>query len=251
MRVRRAQKKGDDLPHAIVPYLQQAGFYGVARLGFIQIDHHLISAFVERWRPETHTFHVPQGECTITLQDVSVLMGLPIDGLSITGLTLNDWAGLCGQLLGVIPPPNAMYGARLSMAWLDDQFKELPKNASDVMVQQFARAYILRLIGGLLFVDKSSRFVHLIYLPLLEDFQVAGSYSWGSACLAFLYREMCKASDYDTKEIGGACVLLQLWVWERFPHIAPRARGLGLHENDSRPKGEEKGHALLGPLGCR
>lgn len=243
LRVRRAQKKGQP-PDAIVPYLKQAGFYGVARLGLIQIDHHLISAFVERWRPETHTFHLPQGECTITLQDVSILMGLPVDGLPVIGLTLDDWAGVCGRLLGVIPPPTALYGGRLSMYWLDDQFKELPENASDVTVQQFARAYILRLIGGLVLVDKSSRFVHLVYLPMLEDFQVAGSYSWGSACLAFLYREMCKASDYDVKEIGGACLLLQFWVWKRFPDFAPKS---GLPEDDSNPKGD----ALPGPLGCR
>ncbi|KAF7833529.1 serine/threonine-protein phosphatase 7 long form-like protein [Senna tora] len=249
LRVRRAQKKGNDLLDAIIPYLKQAGFYGVACLGFIQMDHHLITAFVERWRPETHTFHLPQGECTITLQDVSILMGLSVDGLPITGLTLDDWAGLCGRLLGVIPPPTALYGGRLNMSWLDDQFRELPENASEVTVQQFARAYILRLIGGVLFVDKSSRFVHLVYLPLLEDFQVAGTYSWGSACLAFLYREMCKASDYDVKEIGGACLLLQLWVWERFPLLSPKKLGLVVH--DRSPSGEEYGRALPGPLGCR
>ena len=32
----------------IIPLLQQAGFYGVARLGFISLDWHLITAFVER-----------------------------------------------------------------------------------------------------------------------------------------------------------------------------------------------------------
>ena len=43
----------------IIPYLQQFGFYGVTRLGFISLDWHLITAFIKRWRPETHTLHVP------------------------------------------------------------------------------------------------------------------------------------------------------------------------------------------------
>ena len=67
----------------IIPLLQQAGFYGVTRLGFISLDLHLITTFVERWRLETHTFHLPQGECTITLQDIAILLGLPVDGVAL------------------------------------------------------------------------------------------------------------------------------------------------------------------------
>ena len=58
------------LDDRIILLLLQAGFYGVARFVFISLDWHLITAFVERRRPETHTFHLPQGECTITLQEL-------------------------------------------------------------------------------------------------------------------------------------------------------------------------------------
>ncbi|KAF1876420.1 hypothetical protein Lal_00029768 [Lupinus albus] len=37
----------------------------------VEIDNHLLTAMVERWRSETHTFHLPNGECTITLQNVA------------------------------------------------------------------------------------------------------------------------------------------------------------------------------------
>ena len=56
-------------------------------MGFWQMDWHLITALVERWRPETHTFHMPEGECTITLHDMGVLTGLPIDGDAVTSPT--------------------------------------------------------------------------------------------------------------------------------------------------------------------
>ncbi|KAF3635293.1 hypothetical protein FXO38_24711 [Capsicum annuum] len=52
----------------------------LVRIGKIQFDHKLATAMVERWRQETHTFHLPFGKVTITLQDVEVLFGLCTDG---------------------------------------------------------------------------------------------------------------------------------------------------------------------------
>ena len=43
-------------------------------------DRSLLAALVDRWRPETHTFHLPCGEVAPTLQDVSYLLGLPLAG---------------------------------------------------------------------------------------------------------------------------------------------------------------------------
>jgi len=58
--------------------LDTAGFGGVIDCGHRNLDHGLIHALVERWRPETHTFHLANiGEATVTLQDVDVLWGLP------------------------------------------------------------------------------------------------------------------------------------------------------------------------------
>ena len=47
------------------------------------IDRTLLSALVDRWRPETHTFHLPVGEMAATLQDVSMLFGLPHEGRAV------------------------------------------------------------------------------------------------------------------------------------------------------------------------
>ena len=45
-----------------------------------QFDMSLLAALVDRWRPETHTFHITVGETAPTLQDVSLLLGLPCAG---------------------------------------------------------------------------------------------------------------------------------------------------------------------------
>uniref|UniRef100_A0A2N9H7H7 Aminotransferase-like plant mobile domain-containing protein n=1 Tax=Fagus sylvatica TaxID=28930 RepID=A0A2N9H7H7_FAGSY len=176
-RRREAVRERSGRLHArFIPYLQRAGFYGIAKLGFIKMDWALITALVERWRQETHTFHLPHGEMTITLQDV--------------------------ELLGVSPPPNKLDGSRLNMKWLQDTFGVLPDDANEVTVQQYTRAYILELLGGSYFADKSGEKVHLMFLPMLEDFDAAGRYSWGSAVLAWLYRELCRATDPDSCDIA-------------------------------------------------
>ncbi|KAA0057535.1 uncharacterized protein E6C27_scaffold497G00050 [Cucumis melo var. makuwa] len=113
----------------IAPYLEAAGFLGVSQVGFMQLDWHLITALVERWRPVTHTFHMPCGECTITLQDVAVQLGVA-----------SGW-GASNRII---------------------KFEELPLDADIVSVQRYARAYIMQLIGGFLFANKSNTLVHFL-----------------------------------------------------------------------------------------
>ena len=63
--------------------LHEAGLLTLGRLvegGIVKLDRSLLTALVDRWRSETHTFHLPCGEMTPTLQDVAYLLGLPIVG---------------------------------------------------------------------------------------------------------------------------------------------------------------------------
>ncbi|QHO59125.1 uncharacterized protein DS421_3g96500 [Arachis hypogaea] len=148
-------------------YLRQARFYCASLIKRFEYDNPLISPFIERWRSETHTFHLPWGVCTITLEDVAMQLGLPIDGEPISG-TLRSWNNFhqrdiwqwCQELLG------------------------------DVPVGHYACCYILYLLGGMLLPDKANNTVHVQYLSLLVDFDAISTYSWGSACLCWLYRAM-------------------------------------------------------------
>jgi hypothetical protein len=65
-----------------------------------------------------------------------------------------------------------------------------------------------------------------MFLPMLEDFDAAKRYSWGSAVLTWLYRELCKATDPDSCDIAGALILVQLWAWSRFPYISPAIKSI-------------------------
>ena len=105
---------------------------------------------------------------------------------------------------------------------MSSQFTELSSDADDIIIHRYAQAYIMQLIGGFLFADKSNTLVHLMFLPLLGSFETAGRYSWGSACLAWLYRELCQASIATILEIADPLILLQVWAYDRFCTIAPQ-----------------------------
>ncbi|RYQ89212.1 hypothetical protein Ahy_B09g095969 isoform G [Arachis hypogaea] len=150
------RQQGMVLDDRYVPYLQMAGLYHLARLNdrWFRLDEALVSVFVERWRPETHTFHMLFGECTITLQDVAYQLGLPVD-------------------------------------------------------------------GHYLFADKSGNRVHIRWLPFVARLEEMGSYSWGSAALAWLYRCMCRVANRNVIKLAGPLQLLQSWIFWRFPRFRP------------------------------
>ncbi|MBA0698880.1 hypothetical protein Goari_000563, partial [Gossypium aridum] len=102
-------------------------------------------ALVERWRLETHTFHLPCSECTIILEDISLQLGLPVNGEVVTRPVISfDWSATCKQLLGNVS--NKFRGSWIEMRWLEDNFQTIEAFASEIEKEQFARAFILRLI---------------------------------------------------------------------------------------------------------
>jgi hypothetical protein len=51
-------------------------------------DAPLIVAFMDRWRPETHTFHFPVGEMTLSLEDAAMSGGLPCAGQAMGSIDI-------------------------------------------------------------------------------------------------------------------------------------------------------------------
>ena len=104
----------------------------------IKLDHALITAFVEQWHPETYSFHLPHGEMTITLQDVEVIMGMPIKGEAMVRFTKRTWKTICDEILGIqIPTENKIVldGQRIKIKVLVDQIAQsLPLDANEMEV---------------------------------------------------------------------------------------------------------------------
>ncbi|MBA0660229.1 hypothetical protein Goklo_012271, partial [Gossypium klotzschianum] len=117
-------------------YLQDAGFLHASHMLWgCKPDPTLISVLVERWRPETHTFYLLCGECTITLEDVALQLGLQVDVAVVTGLVVVPGKeDLYETFLGKVP--NKFQGGRIDMKWLEINFKYLPPNVPDVVKEQ-------------------------------------------------------------------------------------------------------------------
>ncbi|QHN83311.1 uncharacterized protein DS421_20g703690 [Arachis hypogaea] len=251
------RQQGMRLDDRYVPYLQMAGLYHLARLNdrWFRLDEALVSAFVERWRPETHTFHMPFGECTITLQDVAYQLGLPVDGRYVSGCLSEFHIYIEGgrpawvwfqELFGVILPPSQVQKYAVNCSWFQETFGECPEDANEETVRRYARAYIMMLLGTQLFADKSGNRIHIRWLPYVARLEELGTYSWGSAALAWLYRCMCRVANRHVVKLAGPLQLLQSWIFWRFPRFRPAgyetfswslaSRWLGYN-----PSGSEKG----------
>ncbi|CAN0846174.1 Serine/threonine-protein phosphatase 7 long form homolog [Linum grandiflorum] len=118
---------------------------------------------MEYWRPETNTFHMYHRECTITLQDVTNLTG---DALYMEYEKDMNWAALVEEVLGK-PPSGILKGdVRMKMSWLHDHFYSYTDVADDDETQllQYARAYMISIIGGFMLPSRSSVYVHYQYL---------------------------------------------------------------------------------------
>ncbi|KAK5824083.1 hypothetical protein PVK06_018846 [Gossypium arboreum] len=146
-----------DLDEQIMPYLRLAGFGDIALIRKFDLRPNLLSALVERWCTETHTFIMPCGEYTITLEDIAIQLGLRVDDAVVTGRSkVLEPSVVCHRLLGRSPRDGEQNFTCLTLAWLRANFKQLSSTATEQEV----------------------------------------IYSWGSAVLAALYYELCRATKH-------------------------------------------------------
>ncbi|XP_050914517.1 protein MAIN-LIKE 2-like [Lathyrus oleraceus] len=206
----------------IQPYVELTDFGHISKILSWSIDNKFILALCERWRPETHTFWFPTGECTVTLEDVYMLLGPPIKGKAVNGKT-NYANSICMELLETDLLDDNARGQGILLSRLKSYYNSLyldEHSTEDARIIK-TRCYIMLLIGSFLFPEGSGSSMHIMYLPLLRHVDRIGSYSWGSACLAYLYSSLCKNSHKDTSTFSGCAVLLQAWGWSRLPSLAP------------------------------
>ena len=72
-----------------------------------------------------------------------------------------------------------MEGPRVKAKWLEDRFRNpLSVDTPEELVQKYARFYILEMLGGTLFMDKSGDQISIMYLQFFDPISNGKKYSW-------------------------------------------------------------------------
>ncbi|RWR93681.1 serine/threonine-protein phosphatase 7 long form isoform X1 [Cinnamomum micranthum f. kanehirae] len=209
-------------------YLAAAGLAPLVATSYRFINKNMVSAFVEIWQPETNTFHMPFGEITITLDDVSTILGISLIGksLSVEQQSFKRTMTLVEHGLGVTSQQAheelaGVRGSSVRLEWLRDLFGDMIDADPEEHIRHAARAYLLYILGCTLFTGKSGTRVPVIYLKLLMNFDEARTYAWGATALAYLYRQLGFVTRSGVRQIAGYLTLLEAWIYEHFPKCRP------------------------------
>lgn len=72
------------------------------------------------------------------------------------------------------------------------------------------RAYLLYLVGIMIFMVKSPTYTNVIYLWYFQDFEWIHDYNWGAACLINLYSKYSEGFRWKMKQVTGSITLLTI-----------------------------------------
>ncbi|KAL5137607.1 Protein MAIN-LIKE 1 [Glycine soja] len=149
----------------------------------------LLFSFVERWHREMSSFHLPVGELTIMLDDVSSLLHLPVVGdlHAFQPLHVDDAVQMLVDLL--------------------------------MVSAESSRAETAQCRGPYVRLQWSAINVHVVYLEALRDLSMTERYAWGVAALVHMYDQLNDASMSHSRQLDGYITLLQYWIYKHFPSV--------------------------------
>ena len=103
------------------------------------------------------------------------------------------WRAQMEALIGMAPEESEdkskdRVPAGATYAWIVHNFAHCPVNADDGVIQTYARVYVWYVLSRTLFVDSGGRTAQWMWLKALTVFD--SNWSWGSAALAYLYRQV-------------------------------------------------------------
>ena len=197
--------------------------------GYESISHGLVCAMAERWHEETSSFHLPVGEMTITLDDVTCLLDIPIVGRLIGDDDLDHDHGVDLMVNHLLFPVEEAVeqvsnnsGAHVTYTALKERYEHLLNRCNQLLGEDLSeeedemsrirpacvKAFLLLLLGYTLFAGKNSKTINLLWMLAIRNLDELGEWSWGGMGLAFLYEQLSLTSSSHVGAVGGYMSLL-------------------------------------------
>ena len=176
--------------------VKSIGFGNLLKLNDIRLRRTLINWLIERYCPQTRSFHIQEHEIQVTKMDVALIMGLQVVGTPVNPKHQNH------------PVDHLVSYYRPRCGQIDVKCLEnlLQTTDSD---DDFKRTFVLFTLCTLL-APKPRPEVSTSFLRCVADTKEISTYAWGEFVLENLFIELDVYKREGHKYIGGCIVLLQV-----------------------------------------
>lgn len=152
--------------------VKECGLLPLMNCLLTMFDARILTTFIERWYKDTYSFHLPFGEMSIILDDVSCLFHIPLAGSFFsTPIISQDIAHM-----------NDVHHLGVTEEQVVDKFRYI-KSAHFHLVHQgmceeVVRVYMLHLLGCTILADKYHVYIDVKYMWLFTRLEHC-SWAWG------------------------------------------------------------------------
>lgn len=192
----------------------------------------MIRTLCEMFHSEASSFHLPVRGMTITLDDVSNLLHVPIKGRSLDfekKVSREHGVSMMTRYLGmsaaaVAKACKAKYGAHLTFVALKRLYEDhlivarqldVPQSREELKERDrrrewCVRSFLIYLVGCTLFTNKTDKHTEVINLECMVDLTAMNRWLWGGMKLAHLYHYLTDSVQPRTKTMSGCVTLLMV-----------------------------------------
>lgn len=179
--------------------ITRMGFGNVLQIPNLMLCKNLLAELMERWSCEKRAFLLIPGNITITLMDVSLILGLCVTGDPVILKEDAPFSDLEREYGA------SLWNRKITIASIEKRLESL----GCIDDEDFIRSFLLFVFGALLFPNTTEK-VDSRYLSLLWDLDKVSHYAWGAAVLADVFNWLCKRKETQVQYIGGCLIFLQV-----------------------------------------
>ncbi|KAG7551120.1 Aminotransferase-like plant mobile domain [Arabidopsis thaliana x Arabidopsis arenosa] len=207
------------------PIWKKAGIFEAIKASTYKIikDPSLILSVAEKWCSETKSFVFSWGEVTITLEDVMVLLGFSVLGSPVFAPLECSEMRASAEKLEKVRRDSVGKAKRVSQVSWTSSFMGRGGQIEH-------EAFLVLWLSLFVFPGDCCRSISRNVIPIAVRLASGERIALAPTVLAFLYKDLGRICDFARGKCAGKVSLkslfklVQVWTWERFKNIRPKAK---------------------------